>query len=183
MTSRSRWESTRLTPSEKFAATTTGATSASAAIASVLGPPQAVALNSTVHGTIGGEDVDYYVVDAKKGQRISAEVEGIRLGNTFFDPYVAIMDMGRFELSAGGHSDVFGLTFQDPIPPVPVPATRDPELLAPVNQLLREVYDRAGFELVVDYGQCLDPPLTADDHVRGEHALTRQRLDRRVQAV
>src|SRR5690606_29182845 len=34
---------------------------------------------------------------AKKGQRISLEVEGIRLGYTIFDPYVAILDKDRFE--------------------------------------------------------------------------------------
>ena len=46
------------------------------------------------------EDVDYYVVEAKKGERIAAEVEGIRLGATFFDPYVAILDAKRFELAS-----------------------------------------------------------------------------------
>ena len=46
------------------------------------------------------EDVDYYVVEAKKGERITAEVEGIRLGLTLFDPYVAILDAKRFELAS-----------------------------------------------------------------------------------
>jgi hypothetical protein len=61
--------------------------------------PQAIALNSTVHGTIGGEDVDYFVVECKKGQRLSAEVEGMRLASGFWDPYVAILDAKRFELA------------------------------------------------------------------------------------
>ena len=46
------------------------------------------------------EDVDYFAVEAKKGQRLSAEVEGLRLGETFFDPYLAIMDTNRFVLAA-----------------------------------------------------------------------------------
>ena len=37
-------------------------------------------MNVTVTGVADNEDVDYYVVEAKKGDRISAEVEGLRLG-------------------------------------------------------------------------------------------------------
>ncbi len=62
--------------------------------------PQAVALNSTVAGTVENEDVDYYTVEAKKGQRLSVEVEGIRLSGAFYDPYVAILNKDRFELAA-----------------------------------------------------------------------------------
>jgi hypothetical protein len=62
--------------------------------------PQAIPLNRTVEGTIENEDVDYFVVEAKKRDRIVAEVEAIRLGTFLFDPYVAILDEKRFELSA-----------------------------------------------------------------------------------
>lgn len=72
--------------------------------------PQAIEPDHTVTGVITNEDVDYFVIAAKQGQRITAEVEGIRLGNTFFDPYVAIMNEGRFELSA---SDDAALVWQD----------------------------------------------------------------------
>ncbi|MEK6234201.1 MAG: PPC domain-containing protein, partial [Planctomycetales bacterium] len=72
--------------------------------------PQPIALNVTVSGTVGSEDVDYYVVDAKKGQRISAEVLAMRLGTALFDPYVAILDAKRFELSA---NDDTALALQD----------------------------------------------------------------------
>jgi hypothetical protein len=60
--------------------------------------PQPIPLNVTVNGIIQAEDVDYFVVDAKKGQRISTEIEGMRLGVTMFDPYIAILDSKRFEL-------------------------------------------------------------------------------------
>ena len=70
--------------------------------------PQPITLNQTVVGTIGGEDVDYYIVEAKKGQRICAEVEALRLGSAFFDPYVAILDMKRFELSAADDTPLVG---------------------------------------------------------------------------
>ena len=81
--------------------------------------PQKIEMNTTVFGVADNEDVDYYLVEAKKGDRISAEVEGIRLGITLFDPYVAIMDMGRFEISAADDS---ALVRQDSIASVIAPA-------------------------------------------------------------
>jgi len=77
--------------------------------------PQPVPLNSTVAGVVKREDVEYFAVEAKKGQRISVEVEGIRLGltplNQLFDPYIAILDKDRFELAA---ADDTALWKQDP---------------------------------------------------------------------
>jgi Bacterial pre-peptidase C-terminal domain len=72
--------------------------------------PQMVNINVTVNGVAGNEDVDYYEVEAKKGERITVEVEGIRLGLTLFDPYVAILNAKRFELAS---SDDNALTWQD----------------------------------------------------------------------
>jgi hypothetical protein len=70
--------------------------------------PQAVPLNCTVHGTIGGEDVDYYVVECKKGQRLSVEVVGQRAGRGFWDPFVAILNDKRFELATNDDSTLIG---------------------------------------------------------------------------
>ncbi|MCA9120010.1 MAG: PPC domain-containing protein [Planctomycetaceae bacterium] len=70
--------------------------------------PQAIDMNVTVEGVVQSEDVDYYVVEAKKGERISAEVEGMRLGITMFDPYVAILDEKRFELAASDDTPLLG---------------------------------------------------------------------------
>ena len=58
---------------------------------------QAISLNSTVEGMVLTEDVDYYKVTVKKGQRISLEIDGLRLGYLNFDPYIAILDKDRFE--------------------------------------------------------------------------------------
>ena len=66
--------------------------------------PQPIPLNVTVHGVVQNEDQDYFVVECKKGQRLSVEVEAMRLGVTFFDPYVAILDSKRFELVMGDDS-------------------------------------------------------------------------------
>lgn len=81
--------------------------------------PQEIAFNTTVEGIIQNEDVDYFVVEAKQGERIIAEVEGIRLGDTLFDPYVAILDAARFELST---SDDAALLWQDGVASVIAPA-------------------------------------------------------------
>ena len=72
--------------------------------------PQAIELNKVVNGNVGNEDVDYYVVEAKKGQRISAEIVAMRLSTALFDPYVAILNSERFELSA---NDDTPLALQD----------------------------------------------------------------------
>jgi hypothetical protein len=81
--------------------------------------PQPVPLNSTVEGTITNEDVDYFVVEAKKGERITAEVEAIRLGDSMFDVFVAIFNEERFELST---SDDAALVYQDGIASIVAPA-------------------------------------------------------------
>ena len=60
--------------------------------------PQPAGFNQTVEGVVNAEDVDYFKVSAKKGQRIAVEVDGLRLGYTPFDPYLAILDSKRFEL-------------------------------------------------------------------------------------
>ncbi|MCU0959945.1 MAG: pre-peptidase C-terminal domain-containing protein [Pirellulaceae bacterium] len=66
--------------------------------------PQAVPLGCTISGVVQNEDVDYFAVSARKGERITVELEGVRLGAppgdfTFFDPYLAILNAERFELA------------------------------------------------------------------------------------
>jgi hypothetical protein len=74
--------------------------------------PQAIPFGSLVNGVAENEDIDYFSITAQKGDRISAEVEGIRLGISHFDPYVAILDSKRFELST---SDDAPTVWQDGI--------------------------------------------------------------------
>ncbi len=66
--------------------------------------PQPIDPNVTIHGVVQSEDVDYFVVEAKKGERLSVEIEGMRLGNTLFDPYIAVLDAKRFELATSDDS-------------------------------------------------------------------------------
>jgi hypothetical protein len=58
---------------------------------------QVIGLDQTVEGLVTNEDVDYYKLTLKKGQRVSLEIDGLRLGYTTFDPYIAILDKDRFE--------------------------------------------------------------------------------------
>ncbi len=85
--------------------------------------PQEIALNVTVEAAAKPEEVDFYRVKAKKGQRISVEVEGMRIndskaGNIKFDPYVAILDDKRFELAV---SDDSALLKQDSVTSIIAP--------------------------------------------------------------
>src|SRR6266849_7350439 len=81
--------------------------------------PQKIPLNVTVNGVVDTEDVDYFLFEAKKGQRVTTEIEGMRLGTTLFDPYVAILDMKRFELASSDDSPLLG---QDAVASVVIPA-------------------------------------------------------------
>ncbi|MBL9117416.1 MAG: PPC domain-containing protein [Verrucomicrobiaceae bacterium] len=72
--------------------------------------PQVIGFNQTIEGIVQNEDVDYFKLSAKKGQRIALEIDGLRLGYLNFDPYIAVLDKDRFEV---GSSDDTILHRQD----------------------------------------------------------------------
>lgn len=57
-----------------------------------LDQPQPVELGTTILGRTTREDVDYFGVELKKGQRLSVQVDGMRLGRGFTDSYLAVLD-------------------------------------------------------------------------------------------
>lgn len=70
--------------------------------------PQPIPLNVTVEGVAKSEETDYYKVTAKKGQRLSVEIEGLRI-NTLrnviaIDPFVSIYNKDRIELASADGS-------------------------------------------------------------------------------
>jgi hypothetical protein len=67
---------------------------------------QTISYNCTVEGVVLNEDVDYYAVELKQGQLLNVELEGLRNSHMydFFDPYIAIYDAKRFEMSASDDS-------------------------------------------------------------------------------
>lgn len=70
---------------------------------------QAIEMNCTINGTVTNEDIDYFRFVGKQGDRVSVEVEAIRLGY-MFDPAIALLDKDRFEIAV---SDDTPLTKQD----------------------------------------------------------------------
>ncbi len=81
--------------------------------------PQTITLGHVVNGHITNEDVDYFALDAKQGQRISVEIVAMRLSTAMFDPYVAILDEKRFELAT---NDDTALALQDGFASIVAPA-------------------------------------------------------------
>lgn len=80
---------------------------------------QLLPLNTTVNGRCENEDIEYFAVEAKKGQPIAAEVEGLRLGRGPFDPYVVIYDSNHKELA---RSDDAALAWYDAVASTIAPA-------------------------------------------------------------
>lgn len=71
--------------------------------------PQKIDLNTTIDGVVKREDLDHYQVELKAGQTLNVEIEGIRIANSLrnqniLDPYVAILDEGRFEVASSDDS-------------------------------------------------------------------------------
>ena len=71
--------------------------------------PQKISLNVTVEAEAKSEETDYYQITAKKGERLSVEIEGLRINNIrnniAIDPFVSILNKDRFEIaSADGSS-------------------------------------------------------------------------------
>ena len=70
-------------------------------------PHQKLPLNSTVASSVPNESQELFTVDAKKGQRLSAEIESMRLGRGFYDPYIEILDTKGFILSRSDDTKLF----------------------------------------------------------------------------
>src|SRR5690606_10758702 len=66
----------------------------------------------TVEGVIAREDQDAFAFEGRAGQRLSAEVEGLRLGGPFFDPELVLYDPTGRELLRCDDAPLVG---QDPL--------------------------------------------------------------------
>jgi hypothetical protein len=79
-----------------------------------LATAQPIDNNVTIEAAVAREDEDYFVVELKQGQRLTVELEGVRIkkgrSNPFFDPYVAILDAEQSQLAS---SDDAPLVQQD----------------------------------------------------------------------
>jgi hypothetical protein len=75
--------------------------------------PQVVELNSTIAGHLQGEDVDRYAVELKKGQRVSAEVVGVRLQPR--DVFDSMLTVTKADGTKVIECDDSSLLLQDPV--------------------------------------------------------------------
>ncbi|MFN3165506.1 MAG: PPC domain-containing protein [Phycisphaeraceae bacterium] len=84
-----------------------------------LDQPQPVDMGTTILGRTTSEDVDYFGVELNKGQRLSVQVDGMRLGRGFTDAYLAVLDdAGQTVVE----SDDTALLRQDPYLALTAPA-------------------------------------------------------------
>jgi hypothetical protein len=74
--------------------------------------------------------------------------------------YFAIVSRGYRRPRA----DVFAWTLRQPLPTIPIPLTKgEPEVLLDLQQAFTTVYDRALYQLSLNYGMNLRPPLSDAD--------------------
>jgi hypothetical protein len=60
-------------------------------------------------------------------------------------------------------ADLYGFNLQDPIPSFPVPLrSEDAEPVIDLQRLINEIYERARFDLAIDYSQILKPVLPSE---------------------
>lgn len=61
-------------------------------------------------------------------------------------------------------ADAYLFGVRDSIPSIPIPLVQHgDEPTLPLNSLLHDLYERAGYDLVIDYEQAAEPPLRAED--------------------
>jgi hypothetical protein len=87
-----------------------------------LSKAQRLPLDCTVNGTVTSEDLDFYIVTTEKGRRLTAEIQGMRLGRGVFDPCIAIQHKDGRMLSEAEDSP---LGLQDGIASIIAPETGD----------------------------------------------------------
>src|SRR5260370_42361766 len=118
-----------------------------------VGTAQAVPMNSTVEGQIhAGDrpDRDVYSVAARQGERISVEVESVRLGTLHYsngenDLSVRILDATGRELA---HDDDSAMYVQDPI--LSIVAPRSEKYFVEIAQALYQPPRLASYRVHID---------------------------------
>jgi hypothetical protein len=81
---------------------------------------QRLQLDCTVNGTITTDDLDFFIVAVEKGRRLTAEIEGMRLGRGVFDSCISILDRNGRVLAEAEDS---ALAMQDGIASIVAPET------------------------------------------------------------
>jgi hypothetical protein len=103
---------------------------------------QKIPLNTTVEGVIKTEDVDCFSVEVKKGERLSAEVEGMRLGRGVFDPRLTILDTNGTMIA---DADDTWLGMQDPF--ISIVAPHDGQYIIQLREVTYGGSDKCQYRL------------------------------------
>lgn len=85
-----------------------------------LAQAQAVPLDVTLAGRVRREDTDWFAFQGQKGERVSAELVAMRLGDVVFDASLQLLDARRFEIAS---SDDTSFARQDPVLSAVLPET------------------------------------------------------------
>jgi len=65
-----------------------------------------IGMNVTCSGVVTTEDIDAWTVELKQGQKLSMEIEALRLG-FLLDPAISVIDERRFEVASSDDSPLF----------------------------------------------------------------------------
>jgi hypothetical protein len=69
-------------------------------------------------------------------------------------------------------ADLLPFSVRHPIPDFTLPLRRgDEDVTVPLNSLLHDLYDRAGYDLRIDYRSDPEPPLEGDDVIWADGLL------------
>ncbi|WP_414622385.1 DUF4058 family protein [Calothrix sp. CCY 0018] len=94
------------------------------------------------------------------------EIDLLRIGEPMLIMGASITDYSIL-VSRGYHrpeADLYGFNLKESIPTFPVPLKQgEQEPLVDLQKLLNEVYQKARFDLVIDYSQSVKPSLSAED--------------------
>lgn len=108
------------------------------------------------------------------------EIDLIREGAPMPVLHAERMGQYRILVSRGDcrpHADLYPFTIREPIPLIRVPLLRDEEEPeTDIGALLRELYDRAGYDLRIDYAKEPNPPLDPEDARWTHEVLVRRSL-------
>ena len=125
---------------------------------------------SPANKAAGSRGRDEYLSKRREVLRSSVhmiEIDLLRAGNPI--PSVDPLPEGDYHVHVSRaplrpRGEVFSWSLRDSIPEILVPLSQgDADVVLDLGAAVRSVYDRGGYDLVVDYGAPLDPPLRSED--------------------
>lgn len=97
------------------------------------------------------------------------EIDLLRAGEPMTMRVAGNGDSGDYRIvvsrsSRRPQADLYLFSVRNAIPSIPIPLKpKEKEPLLPLNRILHELYDRAGYDLAVDYSRPPTPPLRPED--------------------